>query len=678
MFLAAGLLGPVGVALLVASLATALLLNWRRAAPAVASPAKAKAAADAEPAAAPAAPADARDRCTLLFGTQTGTAERFAKSLRSQLDSKYGAHTTFDVVDLESYAPAAALPREKLVLLLLATYGDGEPTDNAADFCAYLTARREALEAAQSAGDAPAAPPLRGVSFAVFGLGNRQYEHFCAVGRRVDADLAALGAARVAPAGAGDDDDDLDKDFEDWSAALFAALEASPLLRAGEAAVLTPARVPAYAVELLKDRASRQSADPEVAGGSGAGHASPLLARVLAVRELHGPASDRSCVHVELDVSAAGAGAYRAGDHVGVFPENAPDVVAAAAAALGLDLGAVVRLRAPGAGAAGGAGASALPPPPEAGPATVRRLLARHTDLLSAPSKSALVALAAFASDPAEAARLRHLASLEGRDAFHAYVVEPKRSLLCALRDHPSARPGLGAFLASVAPRLQPRFYSISSSPAAHPAVAHVTALVVEEAMPSGRLHRGVASSWLAARRPGDAVPAFLRASAFKLPPSHATPLVMVGPGTGLAPFRGFVQERAAAAAAGAALGPALLFFGCRRAEADYIYREELEAAVAPGGGGALTALHVAFSRAGEEKDYVQHRLAAAGAAVWAAVRPEAGGRFYICGDAKAMAADVQRALVAIAAREGGLAPAEAEAYVRRMAEEGRLLKDVW
>jgi NADPH-ferrihemoprotein reductase len=167
--------------------------------------------------------------------------------------------------------------------------------------------------------------------------------------------------------------------------------------------------------------------------------------------------------------------------------------------------------------------------------------------------------------------------------------VAAKRSLLEVMQDFPSAKPSLGVFFGSVAPHLQPRYYSISSSPAQHPRAVHITCAVVRERMPSGRLHEGVASCWLARARPGDRVPLFLRRSSFKLPPSPAVPVVMVGPGTGLAPFRGFLQHRAALLQSGQRLGAAHLFFGCRNRRHDFIYEAELEAAVA---GGAVTQVH--------------------------------------------------------------------------------------
>ena len=197
--------------------------------------------------------------------------------------------------------------------------------------------------------------------------------------------------------------------------------------------------MPAYEVVEIRD-APTSAVDQLPRKGSGASHVSPFVARVLAVKELHS-GGGRSCVHVEVDVSGSGI-TYTAGDHVAVLAENSPDVVAAAAAALGLPLSTCFQLRLPTNGAKGG-----LSEPPCSAPVTLRGALARYADLLSAPNKAALEALAAFARDEGEAARLQQLASIEGRDEYHTYVVAAKRSLLEVLQDFPSARPSLGARL---------------------------------------------------------------------------------------------------------------------------------------------------------------------------------------------------------------------------------------
>jgi NADPH-ferrihemoprotein reductase len=512
---------------------------------------------------------------------------------------------------------------------------------------------------------------VQSVSYGVFGLGNRQYEHFCAVGKHIQKAMKELGATPVVRLGTGDDDDDIEEDFAAWSADLFTALEASPVLKAGSGASATPESVPAYLVETIKD--APLSAVDLMNDGNGLNTSSPHLATITLVKELHTSLSDRSCVHVEVDISNCAA-TYEAGDHVGVFAENSPETIAAAAKVLGLPLDLCFTLQTPSTGP----GTSLPAPPGAAGAAlTLRHALGHYADVLSSPDKGALSALAAFATDPKEADTLNRLASIEGRDEYHSYIITAKRSLLEIMQEFPSARPTLGVFFASIAPRLQPRYYSISSSPVVHPRSVHITAAVVKETMPTGRVHHGVATSWLAAAKAGTKVPVVLRRSAFKLPTDQSTPVVMIGPGTGLAPFRGFIQERAAAtkSSKNTKLGPGVLFFGCRREDQDYIYKEELETAVATG---ALSELNTAFSRQSAVKDYVQHHVRRQGKAVWDLLGPKGKGYLYVCGDAKNMAKDVHAALLEIATDAAGGDAVKGEAAVKVLLDSGRYQKDVW
>ena len=595
------------------------------------------------------------------------------------------------------------LPHSRLVLFLVATYGDGEPTDNAADL--YNWALRAAGEAARSSvgeegggeGDGAAAPPpsskplLAGVHFGVFGLGNKQYEHFCAVGKRLDAALAGLGGSRAVRRGDGDDDDDIEADFDGWRSDLWASLDAleGVIAKPGAGAVAgthvkTPADVPAFEVTPAGPgvaSAPLPTARRSSAGGGAAGasahhtHTPPFIAEVLAVRELQGPGSDRSTVHVELGVGAAppmgavhagdeSAPPYVAGDHLAVFPTNDPALVAGVAAALGVaDPDAVVNFSVP-AGREGDLGGL-----PARAPVSVRDALARAADLTGPVSRPAILNFAAFApAGSDEAARLAALLAPGAAAEWKAWAANHSRCLAEVLAEFPAtaAAVSLGAFFGGIAQPLQARFYSISSGPAAHPDAVHVTAAVVRETTATGRAHAGPASaSTLASAAPGDRVACFIRHSTFRLPTDPGAPIVMVGPGTGLAPFRGFLQERGAALAAGKRLGPAILFFGCRSRKADFIYEEELAGYLASG---ALTALHLAFSRDGPKKVYVQHHLAREAPAVAAALaHPRAC--VYVCGDAKAMARDVHAAL---AAALGG------EAALKALADEGRYQKDVW
>ena len=605
----------------------------------------------------PLSPRASLPQVTLVFGTQTGTAEKFAKTLKSQLESAYGTTTAFHVVDSEHYDFKQKLSKELLVVFLVATYGDGEPTDSALDLHDYLVAEADTADAAD--------PPLKNVNYAVFGLGNRQYEHFCSMGKTVDRCMEEMGGTSLVPLGLGDDDDDIDRDFDQWSTKFFESLKGAGILEAGKTADVTEASVPAFTIQKVLDAPKNKV--NMLASGSGKNVHEPYLAPVTVVRELHGAGSDRSCVHVEVDISKCKAG-YEAGDHIGVFPENSPDVARQAALLLGKPLDMCFTFEVP----ADPDVAEDLGDVPIAGPVTLEFALLHFADLLSSPSKAALKMLSAFATDANEHERLVKLCSLDGAAEYDAYVHAPKRSLLEVMRDFPSAKPSIGAFFGSIAPRLQPRYYSISSSPKMHPKSVHITCAVVKETMPTGRVHEGVASTWLAKLQTGDRVPVFLRSSSFKLPKDKGTPILMVGPGTGFAPFRGFIQERQAVNSN----SDAVLYFGCRNRNHDFIYEEEMNEAVSSG---ALTKLEVAFSRETSKKDYVQHHIAANGKEIYAMLADTKNpGYLYICGDGKYMAKDVHRVLHTIVEEEGKCTPAEAERIVHEWADQGRYLKDVW
>lgn len=589
----------------------------------------------------------------VLYGTQTGTAERFAKKIGAEVSSRFSEQAHVHLADIEDFDFKAETPKADVLILLFATYGDGEPTDTAVDFVEWLQAEEEADH-----------EPFLGKHFSVFGLGNRQYEHFNATGKQLDKSLGRLGGERLAPIGLGDDDECIEEDLEKWSTALWTALGAQ-LGGGGGGAAAREMGPLSYEAEVVEEGVEAGSMDAH-ASGKGISRG-----RVLEVRELHRPSSGRSCVHVEVELSSA-AQSYIAGDHVGVHPENPPEAVALAALLLGVPLDAMVRLALPK-----GELGELLPPPPPT-PAHLRTLLTHHADLLGAPSRAALAALATTAADPKEASRLSAMAKPEGKADYAAYVTTAQRSLLDVMQAFPSARPGLGVFFGSISPRLQPRYYSISSAPTAtapKPTLS-ITAAVVDEVTPGGRHHKGVASNWLAGLSMGGSLPLHLRTSTFKLPRKPSTPIVMVGPGTGLAPFRGFLQARTAQAATGVTLGPAILFFGCRDRHKDYIYEEELQSFVA---NGALSELHTAFSRQDpQRKDYVQHHLRARAASVWPLLREDAGGVLYVCGDAKHMARDVHAAMTEVVQEVEGCEKEAATAAVQRLSDTNRYHRDVW
>ncbi|HVT73996.1 MAG TPA: sulfite reductase subunit alpha [Lacunisphaera sp.] len=556
--------------------------------------------APAPSAPAPAATPAALMPLTILFGSQTGTAEGLAKRAAKAAGQRGFAAA---VIDAASYT-TARLGQEKNLLLITSTFGEGEPPDNA-----------KALHAALAASDAPALKALR---YSVCGLGDTNYVQFCRCAQDFDARLEKLGARRVSPRV--DCDLDYEAPFTRWlDAALAALASAAP----DSASAPLPAAVPILAI-------TPESSPAEPVGY---GRSRPFPATLLVSRNLNGAGSSKQVHHVEFSLEGSGL-VYEAGDALGVMPQNCPQQVAELLAALDCD------------------GEEAVPAP-DGGTLPLRRALTECYDLgrptpeLVAALNPAAVSAGAPAASPSAA-------------AFH--VID---AVLAA-----GARPAPADFVRRLR-RLQPRLYSIASAPFAQADRVHLTVGAVRYEK-DGRPRQGVCSTFLTERaQPGQSIVGVFvhRNPAFRPPADGATPMIMVGPGTGIAPFRAFLQHRAASSAR----GRNWLFFGDQRAATDFLYRDELAAWQRDG---LLTRLDTAFSRDQSEKIYVQQRMLEQADELHAWL--EAGAHFYVCGDASRMAKDVEAALRDVIVKAGAKTQAEAEAYVQRLRETKRYARDVY
>lgn len=379
-------------------------------------------------------------------------------------------------------------------------------------------------------------------------------------------------------------------------------------------------------------KALASAAPPATAPVPVAAEAKPMGApvRMVSAAKLTGDGSAKDVRHVVIDLAGSGL-TYEPGDSFGIATPNDPALVEACITALG----------------------------PEA--EALREAFAQERDI-ARPLDRTLDLLAGAAKDAREAAMLRKLA--DGDDD----AAPQDADLLDLLEAFPSARPPLPDLLASL-PRLKPRLYSIASSPRAVPGRVELCIGVVR-AERRGRVRDGVASCHLAYRAEGGAaLTAHVQSSHFRLPANAATPVIMVGPGTGIAPFRAFLQHREATGAK----GPAWLFFGDQRRATDFLFGEEIAAWQAKG---VLSRLSLAFSRDQAAKIYVQDRMREEAADLWRWLQD--GAHFYVCGDASRMAKDVDTALRGIAQSEGAMSADQARDWIVALARQGRYQRDVY
>jgi sulfite reductase (NADPH) flavoprotein alpha-component len=373
----------------------------------------------------------------------------------------------------------------------------------------------------------------------------------------------------------------------------------------------------------------------------------PFPALVTENRLLSRPGSEKETRHIVVNIAGSGLH-YKSGDSIGVFPTNRPSEVDAILAHLGADGTETVTL-------------ARTPAPVPLREALTSRLA------LAGPTRRTVEVLAAKARDPAEKAKLEGLLAPESKDLLAGWLHE--REFVDLLAEFPSARPGAQELVEHMR-KLMPRLYSIASSPVVHPSEVHLTVAVVRYST-NGRDRVGVCTTFMADRVTVGETPApvFISHSHFGLPEDASRDVIMVGPGTGIAPFRAFLQERAAKGAP----GRNWLFFGDQRRATDFLYEEEWDAWKRQG---ALTRFDTAFSRDQLTKVYVQDRMRENAPALWEWIK--AGAHFYVCGDAKRMAKDVDTALHDIIAEQSGKIPSEVAEYVKIMKKEKRYQRDVY
>jgi len=492
------------------------------------------------------------------------------------------------------------------LLIVVSTQGEGDPPDSAIPFYEFLHSKR--------------APKLENTRFSVLALGDTSYEFFCKTGKDFDSRLQELGGTRLVQRV--DCDVDFDESATEWLNLVVGSLSEST----GAPASVSGTGAPAASV--TESEYSRSN---------------PFRAEVLENLNLNGRGSDRETRHIEISLEGSNL-QYEPGDSLGIYPENHPRLVDELIAVMGWDANEHVVINKNGE------------------ERTLREALLRHYEI-TVLTKPLLEQAAKLTSGNG----LQELLEAGREQELRGYINE--RDLLDLVQDYALKGVPAKSFV-SILRKIPARLYSIASSSKAFPDEVHVTVRTVRyEAQ--GRDRYGVCSVQLAERvQIGDTLPVFIQNNAnFKLPESSDTPIIMIGPGTGVAPFRAFLGEREETGAE----GKSWLFYGDQHFLTDFLYQTEWQRWLKDG---VLTRMDVAFSRDTDKKVYVQHRMLAKSRDLYQWLQE--GACVYVCGDEKKMAHDVHAALLTILEQEGKFSPEEAAEYLSRMQQQKRYQRDVY
>ncbi|MDD9210654.1 assimilatory sulfite reductase (NADPH) flavoprotein subunit [Aeromonas dhakensis] len=532
---------------------------------------------------------------TILYGSQTGNAKVVASAIKAQAEAR-GLPVT--LTSMADYKPKQ-LKKETHLLVVVSTYGEGEPPESAVDLYEQLKKGKVGK--------------LEGLKFAVLGLGDSSYEFFCQTGKDFDSLLTKAGADRVHELA------NLDVDYQDaakaWGEQALNAIAAT--LSAGPAGN------------------SVASAVQQAVGHSQYSKENPFPARLSVNQKITGRDSTKDIRHIEISLEESGI-RYQPGDALGIWFDNDADLVGEVLALAHLS------------------GDEATPR------GSLREALSRELELTRLHG-GFITGLA----DISDNAALKDLAG----DKAQVNALVASAQVVDVLKRFPTALTA--EQLIGLLRPLTPRLYSIASSQSEVEEEVHLTVGVVRYPQEDGTVRSGAASSYLADRLPEDAeVRVFVEHNDnFRLPQNPDTPVIMVGPGTGIAPFRAFLQEREAQGAD----GKNWLFFGNPHFTQDFLYQVEWQRYVKSG---LLSKISLAFSRDQANKIYVQDRLREAGLELYQWL--EAGAHFYVCGDANQMAKDVQEALLDVIAEHGQKSREEAEEYLSELRRAKRYQRDVY
>nr|ACU98970.1 neuronal nitric oxide synthase [Sciaenops ocellatus] len=644
-----------------------------------------------------------RVKATILFATETGKSHDYAKTLceifKHAFDAKVTSMDEYDVVDLE---------HETLVLVVTSTFGNGDPPENGEKFGAALMEMRHPTsntedrksykvrfnsvssysDTRKSSSDEPEAKinfestgPLANVRFSVFGLGSRAYPHFCAFAHAVDTLFEELGGERILRMGEGDELCGQEESFRTWAKKVFKA--ACDVFCVGDDVNIEKANDSLISNDRSwkksKFRLTYTAEAPALTEALHSIHKKKVYgAKMLESQNLQINKSNRSTIFVRLHTNNHDRLSYQPGDHLGIFPGNHEDLVTALIDKLedAPPVNQIVKVefleeRNTALGVISNwTNETRIPP------CTIYQAFQYFLDITTPPSPVLLQQFAALATNDKQKKKLEILS--KGLQEYEEWKWYNTPTLVEVLEEFPSIQMPSTLLLTQL-PLLQPRYYSISSSPDLYPGEIHLTVAVVSYRARDGAgpIHHGVCSSWLNRIEKGEMVPCFVRgAPSFQLPKDNQAPCILVGPGTGIAPFRSFWQQRLYDREhKGIESCPMILVFGCRQSEVDHIYKEET---IQAKNKEVFKELYTAYSREpGKPKKYVQDALREQlSETVYQCLREE-GGHIYVCGDVT-MAGDVLKTVQQIIKQQGNMSLEDAGFFISKLRDENRYHEDIF
>ncbi|XP_075424220.1 nitric oxide synthase 1 isoform X2 [Ascaphus truei] len=643
-----------------------------------------------------------RVKATILYATETGKSQVYAKTLceifKHAFDAKVMSMDEYDVVHLE---------HETLVLVVSSTFGNGDPPENGEKFgCALMEMRhpnsnlaerksykvrfnsvsssadaRKSGDETGPRGNFESAGPLANVRFSAFGLGSRAYPHFCAFARAVDTLMEELGGERIMKMGEGDELCGQEESFRTWAKKVFKA--ACEVFCVGDDVNIEKANNSLISNDRSwkrsKYRLSFVAEAPELTQALYSIHKKKVYgARLLCSQNLQSSKSSRSTIFLRLHTNGHKELKYKPGDHLGVFAGNHEDLVSALIEKLddAPPVNQLVRVemleeRNTALGVISNWAEEERIPP-----CTIFQAFKYFLDITTPPTPLLLQQIALLAANEKEKEQLEILS--KGLQEYEQWKWYKNPTIVEVLEEFPSVQMPSSLLLTQLS-MLQPRYYSISSSPDMYPEEVHLTIAVVSYRTQDGvgPVHHGVCSSWLERIQADEVVPCFVRgAPSFQMPQDPHVPCILIGPGTGIAPFRSFWQQRLFDMQhKGLKPCPMILVFGCRESKIDHIYREETMLAKNKG---VFKELYTAYSREpNKPKKYVQDVLREQLPEGTFKALKEQGGHIYVCGDVT-MAGDVLKSLRHIVRQHGNLTPEEAGAFISKLRDDNRYHEDIF